>query len=174
MIFSLKTRPGLDRLHDILAIWESCVQGVYDRMIPVQKGWTVIDVGSGIGEYAAHCMTRGAAKVVGYECNLFCEKPLRANAARYGFTVKMERLTSLGDAPPGDLLKVDTEGAEFGFFAGYDPARCHLYPNIVMEWHRPYGDPNDIAKKLESLGYDVWQKVNWKRSDIGYLWAVCK
>jgi protein-L-isoaspartate O-methyltransferase len=160
----LATRSGLARLTDLQAIVETMVLHQYGAFA-IQPGWAILDIGAGIGDFAAYARRRGAGKVIAYECDLFCAPALRANGERYGFEVVLERVTSLERLPEADLVKIDIEGGEFGLFPS------GRYPRLIMEYHVPYGDPETLAASLRTTGYHVSVKPNRWRTDIGMLAA---
>jgi FkbM family methyltransferase len=53
-----------------------------------------------------------------------------------------------------DLLKSDIEGSEFALFAE-GPSWLDRVDRVVMEVHRPFGDPEDIGRLLEHEGFVV-------------------
>lgn len=166
MYLDLSCRPGLDGLKDRLAVIETCMIGQYDAM-RVCPGWSVLDVGAGIGEFSAHAVRLGASKVVAYECDLFCGPALLKNAVRYGFEVRLEKVVDLNQLPNADLLKLDIEGGEFGLLVD----RAVPFPRVIMEYHRPYGDLRVLMGWLRQSGFCLEIRPNRVRDDVGILAA---
>jgi FkbM family methyltransferase len=67
-----------------------------------------------------------------------------------------------------DLLKMDTEGAEFSIFAAADQFVLPRINAIVAELHLRYGDPAAIAEKLRSSGFSVGLLAPPLRKRDGY------
>ncbi len=135
----------------------------YAAIMP-RLGFTVLDIGAGIGDYAIWAVARGA-HVIAYECDRFCYPALQHNAEQFGFSVMAMRVTSLAELPNADLIKLDIEGGEF------DLCEWHRYPRIIMEYHEPYGSVQCLQARLEQFGFQVVSFPNKRRSDIGILAA---
>ena len=161
----LATRPGLARLTDWQAIWETVVYGQYNYF-RISSGWTVLDIGAGIGDFSYLARKQGAGRVIAYECDRFCLPALQKNAARYGFEVQAKRVVDMRPLPEADLVKIDIEGGEF------DLVGFERYPRIIMEWHTPYGDINTLVDRLRQAGHVTHLWPNRRRGDLGIL-AAC-
>jgi hypothetical protein len=135
----------------------------YKAIVP-KPGWTVLDIGCSIGDYA-YWATRKGSRVIAYECDRFCYPALRRNAKRFGFEVVEMRITNLLSLPDADLIKVDIEGAE------YDLQGWARYPRVIMEYHEPYGDSRLQEAGFRDWGYQVVRSPNRHRADIGILAA---
>ncbi|MFH1154105.1 MAG: hypothetical protein V1793_09815 [Pseudomonadota bacterium] len=158
----IATRTGISRLLDWQAIIETmlfCQYGAFS----IKPGWTVLDIGASIGDFSIWAKRQGADRVVAYECDLFCAPALRRNAERHKFEVCLQRVETLQGLPDADLVKIDIEGGEFNLFPN---AR---YPRIIMEYHKPYGNPEILQDILKQSGYQTAIKANWHRQDIGML-----
>lgn len=72
-----------------------------------------------------------------------------------------------------DLLKSDSEGAEYEFLLSCNPDTLQCVKRIVMEYHNLDEIHNDRLLKdfLQSNGYNVQQWPNPVHADIGFLYA---
>lgn len=72
-----------------------------------------------------------------------------------------------------DLLKSDSEGAEYNFLLTSSAATLEVIERIVMEYHDldEERNHNTLAKYLTANGYQVRFTPNQVHADIGYLYA---
>jgi FkbM family methyltransferase len=75
-----------------------------------------------------------------------------------------------------DLLKSDIEGSEFAVFAE-GSSWLDQVDRVVMEVHRPFGDPEDIGRLLEDQGFVVRRaRLDLRAVDVlretGFIHAV--
>jgi len=74
-----------------------------------------------------------------------------------------------------DLLKIDTEGAEYEILYSLDSTTLGKIKHISMEYHNinkeKKQDGNSLKKYLEGHGFTVMQKESLQRR-VGYLFAI--
>lgn len=90
------------------------------------------------------------------------------------------RATTLADAferhgiARCDLLKLDCEGAEFEILLGLPPETLARIARIVLEYHDHVTEHTheELAHRLEALGFDVRTRPNPAWKELGFLYAA--
>lgn len=147
---------------------EIFVEEAYNKHYKIKKDDTVLDIGSGIGEYLVYAAKCGA-KVTGYEALekrfLFSKTNLLIN--KCGGEVFNKHIISLDDVAAADFLKMDIEGGEFEIAKNTKDFK--RFKNITMEFHY---SPRPLEEKLKSQGFEV--KTEYTGENCGYLYASRK
>ncbi|MBI4085298.1 MAG: FkbM family methyltransferase [Candidatus Liptonbacteria bacterium] len=147
---------------------EIFIEDRYNKYYKLKPGDTVLDIGSGIGEFLVYSAKRGA-KATGYET---IEKRLLLSKVNLSINkcnaeVSLKKVTSLDDIAGADFLKMDIEGGEFEVFKNTKDLR--KFRNIAMEFH---ASPEHIEEKLKAHGFGV--KTEYVGEKCGYLYAIRK
>ncbi len=85
----------------------------------------------------------------------------------------LEKILSRQDLGQVDLLKIDSEGAEFSIIEDSPSTVFKRVSNIFLEYHDwvPGGDHRRLKKFLEGQGYKVQNFPNSKMPELGFLWC---
>jgi SAM-dependent methyltransferase len=116
---------------------------------------------------------------------ILCGESVRNNPAKleavcvpYGFdparAATMREVLDAHQLDHVDFMKVDIEGAEFDIFRDSYPW-LERVDNLAMEVHNQVGDPGEIIRKLQDMGFRVsWLDDNGYQSEprqAGYIYA---
>lgn len=154
---------------DIWTVKEVVVDNCY-QIESDKKLDTVIDVGSGVGDFSI-MVSSNANKVISYDVNdsaIECfKKNLKINKVAK-VVICNKKVTSLDEVfkenklNKCDLLKVDCEGCEYQIFESTSESTLKKILNIVMEYHL-------FDKKMEGAFIKMkkrFEKKNWKISIV--------
>jgi FkbM family methyltransferase len=78
---------------DVWILKESCLDLVYERGANVEDGWTVVDVGAGLGDFAIHVARRRPRATV------YAFEPLPESFARLEENIRLNGLTNVRAVP---------------------------------------------------------------------------
>lgn len=174
------------KVRDALDVWvikEVWLDGEYGG--PAQPGWSVVDVGAGIGEFAVLSTSQGAT-VHAYEPDATAFRLLETNVSLNGHSgirawhepVSAESpptlMTVLDRLPSGycDWLKLDCEGCEFDLILRSDPAVWHRIGRISLEYHdNATRSHQALIGRLQQAGYHVTRRRNPAHTHLGILHA---
>lgn len=207
---------------DIWSVKETFLDRFYERFgMRLQPGWTVVDIGGGIGEFTIFAaLAHPDNKVYAYEPTpdsfALLQENLRLNRVNnvqaFAEAIWSENGTLTLDMTVGepsqfisyagaepqvqngkvvvpsislteafarlgitrcDLLKLDCEGAEFAILFNTPDETLSRIERIVMEYHDSPTEytHRDLAKFLQSKGFQVETFTNWVHPDLGYLRA---
>lgn len=133
---------GLGSLQEIF------VEERYNKYYKLEGGVSVVDIGSGIGEYLVYAAKKDAS-VAGYEMNPERYRASLANLQANGCKaeVTLRNVVSLDDIPGADFLKMDIEGGEFEVFKNTKDFR--KFKHIAIEFHDA---PGRSKKNLKPRG----------------------
>jgi hypothetical protein len=173
-------------VRDALDVWvikEIWLDGEYGD--PAQPGWSVVDIGAGIGEFAVLSNCQGAT-VHAYEPDAAAFRLLEKNVSLNGHSgirawhepVSAESpptlMTVLDRLPSGycDWLKLDCEGCEFDLILRSDPAVWHRIERISLEYHdNATRSHQALIGRLQQAGYHVTRRRNPAHTHLGILHA---
>jgi FkbM family methyltransferase len=210
------TRFRVREAMDLWIVKESCLDRQYEAGLTVGDGWTVVDVGAGLGDFAIHFARRHPQAQV-YACEPFPESlallrsnlilnhvaNVRAYPYALGGRTGTAHLSAVGpavqhstvrdgDSPDlvvplrtlddlfeelgiegCDLLKVDTEGAEYEILFNAGEETLDKVARVVLEYHEgvtPYGR-GDLVAFLEGRDFTTRVEPNPVHPSLGLLYA---
>jgi FkbM family methyltransferase len=166
----LRVRTALDAW----LVKEVCIERQYEAASrPIQDGWTVIDVGSGIGEFALDVATRFPRAVVwAYEPGEETFRLLEHNIATNGLSNVRARRSAVGAESGLVLLQSAAEGALATTLAdggGGTPVDAVTLDSILRT--------NDIARcdylKIDCEGCEYPALLSASDDALGRIGVIC-
>jgi FkbM family methyltransferase len=82
-------RFGVSKRMDVWIIKESCLDRVYDRGTDFEDGWTIVDIGAGLGDFAIHAALRRPRATV------YALEPLPESFAQLEENIRLNALTNV-------------------------------------------------------------------------------
>jgi FkbM family methyltransferase len=206
---------------DIWTIKETFIDRFYEKFgAPVRDGWTIIDIGSGIGDFSIFAAANFPGTTVhafepapdSYDLlleNLSINNIRNVNAFPFAVWSSTDSLvldtsqpepgqytsrSKNGAGSAGDdlvvsclsledvfehtgtsicnLLKIDSEGAEYPILLNAPGSILDRIERIVLEYHEgPEFTHKDLERFLTGEGFSVRIYPNYVHSHIGYLFA---
>lgn len=164
-----------------------CNAGVVTSVLKQLGGPNGRAIGVDARTYAENAFRLKAEKVPGVTLieGVLCGESIRYDRAALGAmcdpyhldattAATVEEVMDRFELERVNFLKMDIEGAEFAIFR--DSTRwLRRVDNLAMEVHNPVGDPGEIVKRLEEVGFRVkWADENGepiKSREACYIYA---
>lgn len=139
-------RPGpaffVRNVMDVWTIKEICLDRDYERVgAPIQDGWTVVDVGAGIGEFAVDTAVRHPSAVV---------HALEPSPGSYALLCRNVQLNGAGNVRPYEVAVTGDTGATRLDVSSDDGASHHVVADLV-----PAGTVEVAARTLRAVLDDL-------------------
>jgi hypothetical protein len=184
-----------DRL-DVWMLKEVCLDRDYERVgSPIDDGWTIVDIGAGIGEFAIDIAARHPRSIVhafepspvAYEllCRNIALNGVR-NIRTYQIALGSPTAPAPSSGPPWpleiafrnagiarcDFLKIDCEGNEYDILLNAPAAVLDRIARICLEHHEASGHRlDDLVAGMRRAGFFTRLTDNPAYYELGFLYA---
>jgi precorrin-6B methylase 2 len=175
------------RANGPMQVWtikEVCLDEFYNAYFEPEKGWTIIDIGAGLGDFAIYNAGR-VKKVIGYDKNTLTDGLFKENIKlnkvknvifKNKLAKSLDEILKENKLIKCDLIKLDCEGAEYALLNPASIATLKKFTRIVMEYHL-FNDEQKrqfkvLVKKLKDAGYKITEDQNPVHSNLGFLFAT--